>query len=96
MYVMHKEGLKSKIWQTVKKMNENLTARISTKYGQTRQIRIRDSIRQGGVLSVIQYALLMDEISKQIKEENLGILINEEERTGCLEWMDDIIFITTE
>ena len=40
MYVMHKEGLTSKIWQTVKDMNENLTATIRTNHGPTRPIKI--------------------------------------------------------
>ncbi len=30
MYVMHKEGIKSKIWQTINSLNENLTAKIWT------------------------------------------------------------------
>jgi hypothetical protein len=93
MYVMHKEGLKSNCWVTIKTLNENLTARISTKYGLTRKINIKDSIRQGGVLSVIEYTLLMDEISKNIKAENLGIKISEEQKVGYLLWMDDVILI---
>ena len=48
-----------------KKLDENLTTRIQTKYGSTRNIKIKDSIRQGGVLSILLYALLMDEISKE-------------------------------
>ena len=50
--------------ENYKKLNENLTATIHTKHWPTRKIRIKDSIRQGGVLSVLQYALLMDEITK--------------------------------
>ncbi len=46
---------------------------IYTKYGKTTKIRIRDSIRQGGVLSVLQYALLMDEIGKEIDKKDLGV-----------------------
>ena len=94
MYVMHKQGLKSKLWLTIKSMNENLTARINTKYGLTRKIKIKDSITQGGVLSVIEYALMMDEISKNIAVENLGIKISEDQNVGCLLWMDDVILIT--
>ena len=60
MYVMHKQGLTSSIWTVIKRLNENLSARIVTKHGMTRPIKIRDSIRQGGVLSVLQYALLID------------------------------------
>ena len=97
MYVLHKEGLKNKTWLTVKKLNEKLTASINTKYGPTRNIKIRDSIRQGGVLSVIMYATLMDEISKEIKKHNIGIkLPDSETKIGCLLWMDDVALIANE
>ena len=95
MYVMHKEGLDSSEWEIVRKLNENLTATIQTKHGQTGEIKIKDSIRQGGVLSVLQYALMMDEISKEIKKEDYGIYIPSlGEKIGCLLWMDDVILIT--
>ena len=97
LYVLYKEGIDSPEWMVIKKLNEGLTATIQTKYGETREIKITDSIRQGGVLSVIEYATLMDEISKKIKENNLGIYIPSiEEKIGCLLWMDDVILISTE
>ena len=55
MYILHKEGLKDNHWTIVKRINENLTARIKTKHGLTRKIAIKDSLRQGGVLSVLCY-----------------------------------------
>ena len=57
---------------------------------------MKDSIRQGGVLSVIQFALMMDEICKNIHDKNLGVQINENKKVGCLAWMDDLIMLTTE
>ena len=97
MYVMHKEGLKGPEWDLVKKMNENLTAQLSTRHGNTRGIKIKDSIRQGGVLSVLQYALLIDEINKEITKENLGTHIESlDETIGCLLWMDDVLLISSE
>ena len=50
-------------------MNENLTATIETKYGDTRTIYIKDSILQGGVLAIVAYANLMDEIAKEITKD---------------------------
>ena len=80
-----------------KKMNENLTAQLSTRHGNTREIKIKDSIRQGGVLSVLQYALLTDEINKEITKENLGTHIESlDETIGCLLWMDDVLLISSE
>ena len=64
MYVMHKEGIKGPEWDLVRKMNVNLTAHLSTRHGNTSEIKIKDSIRQGGVLSFLQCALLIDEINK--------------------------------
>ena len=69
MYVMHKEGLNGPEWDLVKKMNKNLSAQLSTRHGKTTEIRIKDSIRQGGVLSVLQYALLMNEIKQRDNKE---------------------------
>ena len=72
MYVIHKESLEGPEWNLVKKMNENLSAQLSTRHGNTRENRIKDSIRQGGVLSVLQYAIIIDEINKEITKKNLG------------------------
>ncbi len=95
MYVMEKEGLKSKHWSIVRKLNQNLTARIRTKHGLTRKIQIKDSIRQGGVLSVAQYAVLMDEIAKDIRNEHRGIkLPNSDVPVGSLLWVDDVALIS--
>jgi len=94
MYVMGKNGIEGKEWKITKKLNEDLRARVHTDHGTTREINIKDSIRQGGVLSVSQYAILMDEISKEIKRKNLGIEIEDEKpKIGCLLWMDDVALV---
>jgi hypothetical protein len=81
----------------VRNLSQNLTARIQTKHGLTTPIKIKDSIRQGGILSGAQYALLMDEINKKIMAQNNGIKIpNTDTKVGCLLWMDDVAFMSTE
>ena len=97
IYAMHKSGITGELLRLVKKINENLTATIETKYGDTRKIQIKDSIRQGGVLAVVAYANLMDEIAKEIKEnkENL-IPTGNNEKPGCLLWMDDVVLLHTD
>ena len=61
-------------------------------------MKIKDSIRQGGVLSVVQYALLIDEINKEIQNFGLGHEIEglAEIIAFCLLWMDDVALIATE
>ena len=96
LYVLHKEGLKNRLWLIVKRLNSNLKTTIQTKYGPTRKITIKDSIRQGGVLSVTMYALMMDEINKELQKTNLGIQINgTQEKIPCLLWMDDVVLAET-
>jgi hypothetical protein len=94
MYAMHENGLTGPIWNMINKFNKGLKAHIKTKDGLTREIEIKDSIRQGGVLSVLQYATVMDEIAKEIQKQNKGIQLNEgENRVGCLLWMDDVVLM---
>ena len=96
MYVMYKEGLTDNHWTIVKRLNENLTAQLQTRFGLTREIKIKDSIRQGGVLSTTMYGLLMDEVSKNIEKEDMGIKIEGiDNKIGSLLWVDDVILITT-
>lgn len=94
MYVLHKEGLMDRTWKIAEELNKNLKAQIRTQHGMTEKIHINDSIRQGGVLSVIQYALLMDEISKINKYEDIGAIIpGTDSRINTLLWMDDVALI---
>ena len=91
MYALHKSGISGQLLRIAKKLNENLTATIETKYGDTRTIYIKDSIRQGGVLAVVAYANLMDEIAKEItKDLKTLIPIGDTKKPGCLLWMDDV------
>ena len=96
MYVMHKRGLTGKLWNIVKELNTNLLTTVQTKHGPTRKIKITDSIRQGGVLSVLMYALMIDETNKALSETDLGIKIPDTEfKIPCLEWMDDVVLAET-
>ena len=76
LYVLNKRGIETENWQITNDINTNLTATIKTKYGNTREIQIRDSIRQGGVLSVLMYATVMDEIAEEINKYELGVNTN--------------------
>ena len=94
LYALNRSGLSGKDLNIVKNINKNLTATIRTKYGNTRKIRIRDSIRQGGVLSVIEYANIIDEIAKEINTESIGTTkIGDTTIEGCLLWMHDVALI---
>ena len=96
MYVLYERGLTTKTWKLVKELNSNLLTTIQTKDGPTRKIKITDSIRQGGVLSVTMYALMMDETNKALQKTDLGIKIPNTDCTiPCLLWMDDVVLAET-
>ena len=87
MYVMHKQVIKDKHWRMIKKLNENLTAEITTKYGET--------AKDKEVLSVLDYGVgIQIEINKDIQNEPVGIEIEENNtRISCLLWVDDVVLI---
>ena len=94
MYTMDKQGCNGAIWNLTDKLNQNLTATIRTSIGQTRTIRINNSIRQGGVLAVTQYAALMDEINKEIQNAKQLKESTINPNSTCLLWVDDVAIIT--
>lgn len=62
-------------------------------YDPTREIKIKDSMEQGvHVLSVIQYALVIDEVSKEINKSANNR--SSENAIETLLWMDDIVLVT--
>ena len=80
----------------MRNMNTGPTARMRMKHGLTRKITIKDSIRQGGVLLVIEYATLMDEITKETQGREQGIKMENEKTLANLLWLDNVAFIHEE
>ena len=93
LHPTQKRNRREKPQDDKKKLNSNLTAKIQTRYGLTRKISIKDSIRQGGVLSAIEYATLIDEISKELRKKGLGLKMYENIITDSLLWMDDACLV---
>ena len=88
-----KNGVEGKNLSIIKKLNSNLTARIQTRFGLTKEIPIKDSIRQGGVLFVVEYATLIDEISKELRKRNQGVTPAAGTKIDSLLRMDDVCLI---
>ena len=92
-YALNNNGIQGKNLRKIKKLNSNLTAKIQIRFGLTRKIKIRDSVRQGVVLSVIEYATLIDEIAKELKHQKLGYETTANITLDSLLWMDDVCLI---
>ena len=93
IYALHQNGVKGKNLRMIKNLNSNLTAKIQTRHGLTRKIQIKDSIRQGGVLSLIEYGTLLDEIAKELRQRNLGYVTQANITLDSLLWMNDVCVI---
>ena len=91
LYVAWNAGLKGKLWRLTKLLNTDLTARINTRYGKTRQITREVGGKQGGKIMTFLFAKLIDTLAEDLQSEvELGIdicgLI-----LSVLEWVDDVI-----
>ena len=94
MYAMYTNGLKSRLWKMVQLLTKTYTAQVKTKFGLTNTFSVTNTVRQGGVLAVTQYALMMDEVAKEINNRNIGIEMDNGKKIGCLLWVDDIVLLS--
>ena len=91
LYVLHENGFCGKIWRLTRALNVNLTARIKTKAGLTREIVREMGGKQGGKLMVPMFAKTMDTLAEEMMvDETLGIMINGE-KIPVLIFMDDVL-----
>ena len=92
-HILWDSGIKGKMWRVMKKLNSDLTTSILTKYGYTRHIKIMQGIRQGGVLSVPEFAILIDHLEHDLKDSELGIQYGPLLISSLL-LMDDIVLLS--
>ena len=93
--VVNEQGFTGKIWRLTKSFNKDLTARVKTKAGFTRQIERDKGGKQGGKIMVPLDAKMMDTLSEDLSQNpNLGIKINDLS-ICCLEYVDDVTTMAT-
>ena len=91
LVIMNEGGVSGKLWRLMKALNENLTAKINTKVGLTREIRREMGGKQGGKLMVSLFAKLMDQLAVDLMaKEDLGIAVGEAKINAQL-FVDDAI-----
>ncbi len=82
-------------WSIAQKFTQSLIATANTRYRPTRKTKM--SSMRHGVLSVMQFGLLMDESSKEIVKKNLGIQPEGLDKLiGYLLWVDDVMLAEME
>lgn len=92
MHILWGSGIKGKLWRLVYKLNSNIKAQIRTKYGLTRIIKIPENLKQGGVLSVAEFAKIIDELEREMKDHGLGYAYHDL-LISTLLFVDDIVLM---
>ena len=95
LHVMRERGCNMEDWVYMDALNENNKVKIKTTFGLTSDIQTGTIIKQGGVLSPIQFSLLIDEIGKNLACKDKGLILIEQ-GVPCLLWVDDIVTMHTE
>ena len=93
-YAAWKSGIKGKIWRLGKRFQEKLTARVKTRYGDSRCIKRQCGGKQGGHIMPTIFGKMMDTLADELLEEQMigarieGMLI------PALLFVDDATTIT--
>ena len=89
LYVIHEQGFKGKIWRLTKALNENLTARVKTKAGMSREIERHTGGKQGGKAMVPMFSKMMDTLPEElVSNPDIGVKFGNS-KIACLEYVDD-------
>ena len=72
MYVLWHSGIRGRIWRMIRNLSKDMSAQVRTKYGLTRIIKMKNNIRQGGVLSVTEYSKMVDSMCEVFEEQGVG------------------------
>ena len=94
LVTMWEKGLRGKCWRILKNLNTNLTASVKTRFGPTREIKMEIGGKQGSRLTGRMFAKMMDLISEELDETDLGFKITEDFLIAVLLWVDDVISCT--
>lgn len=92
-HALWERGIKGKLWRVMKSLNTGLATVVQTKYGPTKPVNICQSIRQGGVLSVSEFSVLIDCLEEDLQREQLGIQFGDLLIASLL-LMDDIVLVS--
>ena len=91
LVIAWEHGLKGKLWRLMKNLNTNLTAKIKTRHGLTREIKRKAGGKQGGKNFGFLFAKMMDVLAEELQnDENFGMYFNDQ-KMSVLEWVDDVI-----
>ena len=95
MIDLWKSNIRGRIWRSIYNLNKQSLITIKTPYGDTEEIRIGETLKQGSVLASILAALHTDNIKDYFQNSGLGLYYNNVHIPNLL-FQDDIVRIETD
>ena len=89
LHLLMERGLDQKNTSYLKELNRGYHVSIKTPHGVTKLVSCEDVLKQGSVLSPIQFGMSTDEIANQLEKADLGAVLGER-KIPCTLWVDDI------
>ena len=91
LHIMWQAGIKGKMWRLLRNLSTNLTAKIKTNHGMSRQIKMENGGKQGSRLMCRKFSKQMDTLSENfIQKYPEGVCLSNDLKIGCLAYVDDI------
>ena len=94
LVTMWDNGLRGKVWRILKRLNTNLTAKVKTKFGETREFSMEIGGKQGSKLTGKMFAKMVDLLADEFLSSGEGFHITDELIIAVLLWVDDIVSCT--
>ena len=89
LHLLMERGLDQKNTSYLKELNRGYHVSIKTPHGVTKPVSCEDVLKQGSVLSPIQFGISTDEIANQLEKADLGAVLGGR-KIPCTLWVDDI------
>jgi hypothetical protein len=89
---LHDEGVRGKMWRTVKGMYKSVQSSVLVGEGQTEWFELSTGVRQGCVMSPILFSLFINGLAREIKKRGKGVKMGST-RVKLLLYADDIVLL---
>ena len=92
--ILQNRGVPAKIVNLIKEMYRGANCRVMHKGNISKEIAVRNGVKQGCVLSPLLFNICLDHVMKKINDTASGIRWGMVSRLGDLEYADDICLIS--
>lgn len=102
-FKLSKCGVKGRMLRAIRSLYADTPAAVRVNGNYTRAFPVSLGVRQGGVLSPLLFLVFINDLLKELKDRNLGVVVprvvrpspfQKAERLSGLLWADDVVLLT--